>query len=418
MTIEEQGANALAEPQTSTSEASEGKDEPGESVDAAEDAAAAEEAGIGETKAAPPGEAGQELDETAKADTADSAAVSTATRSRKPRKGLRSRVLFSAFVGIAAVIGAVGFYAWSRFLSYDHEAIQHIPADAVTIGRLDLSQVAVYAPIREHVLAPLLKLRKQGARGESSPLDDLESKTGLRLRDLREIVVAQGLEAEDVVILIGGLFPKGKVLPGLKSWIESGDAILRGELELHGDIAHHMPDGLWIGQATDGTIVAASSEAYLRKALKGAPNKDTHGLQLNRPMELLLEDQGLSRLQALLQQMPMFSGLAKVTKLRAWVEIEETATVRVELGYPAGNEAKEVQKEVDTALKAARMLLAVLPQKEYGGERSLLTRVESAAKPPSSVQLSAHWEQSEVENAAKELGAFLLKRASSDNSEN
>ncbi len=181
----------------------------------------------------------------------------------RDRRGHSFRTVAIGGGVLAAVIVSVLIALYVRFLRYERVAVRHVPEGAAFVVRLDVAQAPLYEPVRRRLLPLLggpLSLPSEG----DARLFRIEERTDLHSSDLREVVVAFGPATADWVIVLGGIFPAG---PGM--------AVLAAALHAESPRWAASSDGVAsvfdgrtaIGRGRDATVVIASSEALLRRAL-------------------------------------------------------------------------------------------------------------------------------------------------------
>ena len=164
-----------------------------------------------------------------------------------------------AFVALLAIGMAAAVVVYRSFVAYEPVAAQHVPKDATSVARFDLTHVMFYEPFRRSVF-PLADL------GSSDRRKRLEA-AGLELGgEVREVVVALGADMSDWLVALGGPLSRREISATLAE-------VLRGEgrrvEELGGVWA--VEGGPYFAQASDGALLFASSEQRLRGVLSASP---------------------------------------------------------------------------------------------------------------------------------------------------
>ncbi len=126
----------------------------------------------------------------------------------------RSRKIAIALSILAAVLLVAGVAVYLFVVRYEPLARRHIPGNANLVARLDLADVALFAPVREH-LWPLVF---EGAAGDApkgkTRADRVNAATGVNLAaDVRELLVAS-VEGSSFVVIVGGKIPRGRFVKG------------------------------------------------------------------------------------------------------------------------------------------------------------------------------------------------------------
>jgi hypothetical protein len=186
--------------------------------------------------------------------------VDSASPARAP--GARPFYLVAAVFGALLAVGlALGFVVYKRYVAYLPTVAQHVPPDVNAAVRVDLNHVMLYAPFRTWIL-PVANWGSDVLPPRAERL----STRGVRLgADVRELLVALGPAPGDWVLLVGGQLHAG-----------AADA-LAGVLREEGRAVEARPDGgfslgSWcFAQAVDRTVVLASSDERLQRALETRP---------------------------------------------------------------------------------------------------------------------------------------------------
>ncbi len=262
-------------------------------------------------------------------------------------------------IAILAVFG-IGYWV---LVKYEPRAALHIPGDAEAAIRVDVEQVVLYEPLRRH-LFPVL----DGAKFDANRLQRLKELSGVNLgMDLREVVVA-ALPDGEMVVLVGGLFPKVGLVPALHQVLSASGA--RHPCSLTG--AALRCSGAIVVQADDGVLVIATSERSLDAAVEGSDWAQRWNLP-NAPLALVAKS-------ALTRALPRVVGATSVTP--AWVAQLTRLTVSTDLGDPLQVEVAfdglgpERVREVTLSLELAQRWMAAHPGPDAAGERAVLARAE------------------------------------------
>lgn len=181
------------------------------------------------------------------------------------RAGARTFVVWGAVLLSALLLS--GAAAWAYFGLYRYEALarHHVPGNAQVVVRLELAELALYAPIREKLLPALEERLAQPAAGQAgkSLRERVDDATGVDLgRDVREVVLAT-VEGREWVMIAAGKIPRGRFVAGLARVLEEEkvEGYQRVDELLVG------PDGLAVGQSEDGALLVGTSVNVVRAAL-------------------------------------------------------------------------------------------------------------------------------------------------------
>jgi hypothetical protein len=175
-------------------------------------------------------------------------------------EGSRRRVAFRwialAFAALLAFGFALALVVHDRFVAYQPLAARHTPKDATFVARFDLTHVMLYEPFRRYVF-PVVDL---GAEGRRERLGE----EGLQIGgEVREVVIAFGNDASDWSVALGGPLSENQISDTLARVLRAENRRVDG----HGGLFTVGGGRMAFGQAKDGALVLASSEARLRAAL-------------------------------------------------------------------------------------------------------------------------------------------------------
>jgi hypothetical protein len=193
-----------------------------------------------------------------------------ADEAKPDRGGGQSFILVGGVFAVLLALGvSLGVYIHGRYVAAARVVARHAPADAALVVRWDVEKVTTFEPTRRFLL-PLLDTTR-GATPSPAPAGDsrterLRKSTGLRLgRDVRELAIVAGPGDKDWAIILGGSFPKVNL-------VTESDRLLAAEgwrwTSREGGLV--APEGVALGQATDGAVVLASNAAFLSRALPEA----------------------------------------------------------------------------------------------------------------------------------------------------
>jgi hypothetical protein len=277
-----------------------------------------------------------------------------------------------------------------------------VPVGARFAARIDLRQIALFAPIREHVVPVLLERRGQ-TLDQKAELDRIERATGVNLgMDVFEVVVAQ--RDHDLGFVVGGRLPKGNVVEGIPQYLGDGSP---GRCTLNGPRLCCAEPQLCVEQASDGAIVAATTEALLDAMLPSSNAYRELGLEAEGPGSFGLRVQGLN-LGGLgrLPGLAALSDLAGVERVEGHLALQDEVEVHLE-GVPRpGVSLADWPPKLEQLRAALQALSLFTPGQDFGGERALLGRLQFGSS-GDRVTADATWQAREIEQAARSLGAIL-----------
>jgi len=314
------------------------------------------------------------------------------------------------FVGFAlSLLAAAGaaIYLYVAYIRYDRGAALHLPQGTAAALRLDLEKVVLYEPVRRHLL-PLANELPPGRSGAQVPartrLERVQSATGIELGvDLRELVLGWGPGPADWVLIVGGRFPRTGVLDGLQRVLGEEGAVWHRSSD---GAALISQGGIALGQAVDGTLIAASNEASLRAAL---PLTDTH-----QRLELPTEGPGGFALQGdrvralipvpLRLLVPPLRVVDDIEHVHGDLALGPEVVLSTQLRLQSATAEQVVQQLQQLSQNARR--LAALPGVPAGPVQAA-ERLAAEVNGPQEVRVTASWTRDEVDAAARELAGVL-----------
>lgn len=174
------------------------------------------------------------------------------------RPSFSYRSIYTAFALSLAAGFVAALYIFSRFTTYQADALKRIPESADFVVRLNVQQAVLHAPLKQYVL-PLLE---RDRAGPESRLKHLERKTTLELEvDVRELIYAE-LDRERFLMILAGFLRPDEVLEGVGRLLDEEGISYEKDDEL---LVHS--GGVSFGVATDGTLVLGSGPIETRAAL-------------------------------------------------------------------------------------------------------------------------------------------------------
>lgn len=316
-------------------------------------------------------------------------------------RGTSSRSVLLGFFGLIALAIGIFVVVYLKLLGYERVALRHVPPGAQLALRLDLRQVVLFAPIREHVV-PVLIGSTAEQEDQESRLRRLEQATGVNLgMDVFEIVFVES--GGEVGVVVGGRLPDGGVVEGLFRLLsqtpERGCSLAARRLSCK------VP-GVVVEQAEDGVLVAASSEQLLGRMLTPGTAYQALGMDPEAagggawvPAESLARS-------PLLAAWPGAQSLAAVERIELRLALGDPVRVSLEAVPRAGQSLADLGPKLEAARPFLQTLLAFGPGQDYAGERAVLSRVRFGSRGDRATA-EAEWQQSEMDQAARSLGAVL-----------
>lgn len=329
--------------------------------------------------------------------------------------GERKGIAFSKLVAVLALLAATGavgvWFAWRTLIHYERRAALHLPPDTQFAVWLDVERVALFEPVRRHLL-PIVDQLPLGSRAEpDSPgatsaqwTRVLRASAGLNLaRDLREVVFAT-VEGGGWVVLLGGLFPEEGLVPSIETALREHGA---DDFERRGDTLVFSRWEAALGQASDGILMLASEPRVLDQARPVTERAAEIGLQTASAGSLALSARRLdvwldARGSAEVPDSAPTGGLsAALTVGRNFVIAGSVGALH---GARTRNAVEAIRKELQFATDDDR------PVRATEWEGPLLARLEVSGVPGEDLQFRTFIEPSELDLALRALNARLQLR--------
>lgn len=328
-------------------------------------------------------------------------ALAPAPRARGEARSFGSVALGG--LALAAVIVAVAAALYIRFIRYERLAVRHVPPGSVLAIRLDVQQAILYDPVRRHLLPLLGGPGRLPAQGDSR-LAHVETITGIRRGDLREIVLSRGAARTDWVIVLAGLFPRdvganllGAALSGSgEAWSLSSDGR-----------AVVGPGGVAVGRAEDGAVLVASSEAEFRAARPQTSTFVELGLEARGPGSFAFGADVLGELRRtpwILAEGDLPAMLERLTRVRGVVTLGD----RVGLNLISEGTGSEAIARRELEMLRAFGHSGVTPPAVLA--RGAADRARVTAVGAGSASLELAWEREEVDRAFALLAETIRAR--------
>ncbi|HVU01220.1 MAG TPA: hypothetical protein VHE30_05690 [Polyangiaceae bacterium] len=321
---------------------------------------------------------------------------------RRPRS-FRAVALGGGFLG--ALIVAVSFALYVRFVRYERIAAHHVPEGSVLAARIDVQQAMLYDPVRRHVL-PLLGGPSREPKDGDAALARFEAVSGLDRGDLREIVAARGARREDWVLVFTGLFARSVTVGQL--WVALGANDPAWKLSDGGAAVFRSDSGIAVGRAADGAFLLASSLGELERARPSASAGVALGLEPRGPGSFALGPaavQELVRFPAVLARPELAAALGSVTGVAGSLSLGDQVGLRVVFngaGAPAARALVDgIREMLGTFGKMADT---------EGGALARAT-AERAEPLPSGDGVQFRWEREELDRMFVLLAEAIRRRA-------
>ena len=272
---------------------------------------------------------------------------------------------------VAAAIGAAAL--WVFVLRAPARAIRHVPSNATLVARVDLGEIALFGPVRKH-LVPLFDAPEAPASGASATpsasagadrVDRIRQETGVDLRrDVREVVIAS-VDATSWVALFGGRIERGRFVAGMDRVLRDDGA---GGWQLEGDRLVG-PRGVVIAQADDGTLVLGTDRSLVGAALPETDDAAHLGLPDGGAVAIVITKPAWSGASTALFALPHGGVLGKVDGASGRFALGDAPALTLRL-EAAGGDAVALQADLASMLDEVRAVFTILP--DLVGEKAAL----------------------------------------------
>ncbi|HWO14150.1 MAG TPA: hypothetical protein VNN80_31815 [Polyangiaceae bacterium] len=312
----------------------------------------------------------------------------------------RTLALYSAALGL--VLAALAYVAYRELVHYERRAVRHVPERATLALRVDLEQVALFEPVRAHLL-PLVERVPLGP-GDSMATDRLarlRQTAGFNLGlDLRELVFASLDEGRAWVLVVGGLFPGGDLVGRIEAALETEPG---AQVRREGSLLLLGPAALVLTRAADGVLLLASDAAAVEQAL--APS------EAYRALGVATEGAAALGIRAGWLEAGSASAPSGFSRVTGRLDLGDPFPLTLELAHAVPNpgparQALERWLRVDTS--------ALAPAADWGGERAVLARARFEEPPSRALTIAmTSWAPTELDRACRRLAVWLEARATS-----
>jgi len=323
---------------------------------------------------------------------------------RPPRPPLppmpRSRKIAIALSILAAILLVAGVAVYLFVIRYEPLARRHIPGNANFAVRLELTDLVLFGPVREHLWPLVFEGAPDDAPKGKTRAERIRAATGVNLAtDLRELLVAS-VEGASFVAIAGGKIPRGRFVKGLAAvakeeawpggWHEAGELLVG-------------PGGLSIGQADDGTILFGTSEAIVIAALPASD--DFH--------RLALPEKGASSFAVTKEAWGGAAGVAvvahasvlrKIERASGHFTLSKSPELSMEIEPVSASPAPALAGELEQLLSEMRIVAMLLP--DTIGEKGALQAAKVTAK-DGRVIITAPWSYEALDGACARLAGQI-----------
>jgi hypothetical protein len=318
------------------------------------------------------------------------------------RGATSSRTVLIGFFALIALAVGIFIVVYLRLLGYDRVAARHIPERTDFVARLDLRQVILFAPIREHVV-PVLVGPTSDASDLEERLKELQVATGVNLgMDVFEVVVLSS-EGEFGAV-IGGRMPSSGVVEGVFRLLKEAP---ERACEAKGPRLSCRLPAFAMQQAEDGVVVVASTETLLERMLPQGNAYVGLGIDPNGAANatLVLHDTSWGAAPLLFRGAGA-AELGQMERLEARVDLGDPVKLHFEAVPRAGASLAALAPKLESWRPLLQGALAFGPGSDFAGERAVLSRLRFGARGDRATA-EAEWQLSEIDQAARSLGAIL-----------
>ncbi|WP_437502635.1 hypothetical protein [Sorangium sp. So ce1099] len=316
-----------------------------------------------------------------------------------PRPGRpRAAACLLAALALLALLAGAALGVYFFFWRYEPTARRHIPGDANIVIRLETAELALFGPVRQHLL-PLLDESASDA-SRASRKARLEAATGLDFpSDLREIVIAS-TDATSWVALAGGRIPKDRFVAGMEKvardegwdgWRREGDLLIVGT----------RPRAV-IGQADDGTIVLGTDVEIVNAALPASDEWQRLDLPEQGPVTFALTSAAWSGAAGVVSAVLPRAGalFRRVDHASGALTLGAEPALAMRLAPVSGEAAAALAADTQALLGSLKLALAVLP--DVAGARAALEGAQALAQ-GDQVELQTRWPYEGLDRACADL---------------
>lgn len=309
-----------------------------------------------------------------------------------PSRARRVAVALSIVVAALAV-GAAAFYLF--FWRYDAVARRHVPGNANLVVRLEVADVALFGPVRRHLLPLLLDHPERSGKKRG---DRIREATGVDLAtDVREVLVAS-VDATSWVLIAGGRIKRGGFVDGLARLAQEEHWSLRRQ----GDLLIG-PGGVAVGQADDGTLVVGTDVSLMTAALPASDEARRLALPAAGAVTFAVTRQAWSG-AAGLAAVAHASVLGRIERASGRMTLGDAPEVSLTLEPAGGVQAAALAGELEDLVNELRLVTMLLP--DLVGEKGALG---AARITPSGdrVAITAPWPHEGIDRGCKRLAQLL-----------
>jgi len=339
------------------------------------------------------------------------------TTSTEERRAVSFRSLAFATLVFGGLIAVGVWLAYTKLIHYERRATRHLPPQADFVARLEVEQVALFEPVRRHLLPLVNRLPFEHATGhagaaELDRLALLRQHAGLNLGfDLREILVATSQGGQHWVLVLGGLFPNHGLVASIEGALQTEGV---SGLTRVDDVLMFAPWNVALGQAADGTLILASDP----DALRGALSPSTRSVELG----IASEGAGSAFLSGDAFRSAWGTGLggdpwqSSVERVRVLLRLAEEFELDTRIELRAAAEPRAVLAGLERGAAPAQPRAFFDPRADWAAE--WLSNVQAAPLDNSEnvIKFTASWRTEELARNARGLASWLERQFSSSRS--
>ncbi len=312
----------------------------------------------------------------------------------------RGRKIAIALSILAAILLVAGAYVYLFVVRYEPLARRHIPGNANLVARFELADLALFGPVREH-LVPLFfdAAPSEGLKGKTRA-DHVRAATGVNLAtDLRELVVAS-VEGSTFVAIISGKIARGRFVKGLAAVAK--EEAWPGAWRVSGDLLIG-PDGVAIGQADDGSILLGTNEAIVIAALPASDDFTRLALPERGGSSFAVTHEAWSG-AAGAAVVAHASVLRKIERASGTFNLGKSPEISMSIEPSEANPAAALAGEIEQLLAEMRIVALLLPDRV--GEKGALQAAKVTSR-DGRVLVSAPWSYEALDGGCARLAGLI-----------
>jgi hypothetical protein len=375
--------------------------------------------------------------------TAPSIPVSS-TSSAPRRRGLGAMAIFAAVIGALALLGVGAAAIYFVYFHYKPVAVQHLPRRCVVAARVDLLDLAFFDPLTKKLIPAIEDATRPPPPPVPPPVAAPSLKERLKTQanidvdrgDVREVATCAFTDTTvplpdpfaqyRAVIAVGGRFRAGTI-PGLFEALRPELGPYSPRLDGAGDTAvirltfvtpGKATINVLIGQAEDGTLLIAPSDAALAAAREQRSEEEAHastGLLQKGSIELAAEHSLFGFIFGLAVSPPagfepIFKSLANVHNGHVAITVGKSPKIELAVEHKSEAVAKDTENALRRLVEIGNRELSSIP-KDWAGEHAALggARVN---RDDAKVDVKIDFRYPDVDRGAHDFGEQIKDPAS------